>query len=194
MLLSKINKNVRLFLLADGLYYGGYGMLNAFLAALITLHVAPERLDIVGFILSYYLVCRAISIIPLTKFTFRLSLKTKKDIVALCFLLHGIAVISLGFSTQIWHILVIETVLALSDSLSYPVKWPLFSMVQDENNKETEWGLEDLFAVSGSAIAAITAGIVSNIFGVRAIFFVFGSLFFFASLCFRKIDIGEKGS
>jgi hypothetical protein len=67
--LKSIGSNVKIYFIADGFYYAGYSVVNAFLSLLITSKITEGRLDMVGFVISYYMVIRAISELPLSRLT-----------------------------------------------------------------------------------------------------------------------------
>ncbi len=187
-----VNKNVRIFLLSDILYYGGYDLLGAFLSVLITTRVTPERLDILGIIISYQLIVRVIVEYPLSRITNGLPFHAKKNIVALSNLIYGSAICVLGFSTSLWHVIIILTIMSVMESLAYPIKWALFSKIQDNNREELEWSLEDVFSTLAAAIFSAVGGYLANMYGLPIIFIIFACLFIASGLSFFFIRNKSK--
>ena len=86
-LLKSINTNVKSYIIADGFYYAGYSVVNAFLSILITSKVTGGRLDMVGYAISYYMFVRALTEIPISRWTKKFSLLTKRNIIAYSYII-----------------------------------------------------------------------------------------------------------
>lgn len=187
-----INRNVKFYLVSNSLYYGSFDVINAFLSVLVTSKVTGGNIELMGLLLGYNMLLRAvvelflIKIIKIRKKTFQ------KNIVAISYIVYGLLVMVLGFSTTILAVFVIQTLLALLDALAYPMKWSIFSIILDKNNSEQEWGLEDIISTAVSAIFAALGGILSQQFGLEAIFVVFGLLYFFSGILFFPIKVEKS--
>lgn len=187
-----LNLNVKFFIIADGFYYAGYSVVNAFLSILITSKITGGRIDIVGFVIAYYMLIRAFSEIPLSKLTRKLNITAKRNIIASSYMLYGLLTAVLGFSTQIWHLFLIQTLAGLLDGLTYPIKWPIFTRILDKDREELEWGLEDIFSTLLPAIFTALAGVVSSSFGLESAFLLFGLLLFISGIIFLLIKPTEN--
>jgi hypothetical protein len=106
-LLKSVNSSVKSYVIADGFYYAGYSVIGAFLSILITTKIAGGRIDIIGYAISYYMLVRAITEIPLSTWTKRWSFLTKRNVIACGYILYGLLIFLLGYSFEIWHIFLI---------------------------------------------------------------------------------------
>lgn len=140
--LKTISPNVKYYIFADGFYYAGYSVVNAFLSILITSKVTGGRLDMIGYAISYYMFVRALTEIPISRWTKNLPLLTKRNIIAYSYILYGVSIFLLGYSTQLWHIFLIQTIAGLLDATAYPIKWTIFTKLVEKGNEELAWGLE----------------------------------------------------
>lgn len=182
-----INLNVKFFIIADGFYYAGYSVVNAFLSILITSKITGGRIEIVGFVIAYYMFIRAVLEIPLSRLTSRYSFISKRNLIASSYILYGIFTALLGFSTQIWHLFLIQTIIGFLDALTYPIKWPIFTRLIDKEKEELEWSLEDIFSTLLPAFFTALAGIISSAFGLESAFLLFGSLLIISGVTFLFI-------
>lgn len=188
----KINNNVRYYLLSNSFYYGGFDIINAFLAVLITEHIAKGNVQTLGLILSYSMIVRATLEIFFIKLTKKYKGVDQKNIVVICFLLYGLSTIFLGFSTLIWHVIVFQTIIALLDAIAYPIKWTIFSKILDKNNEELEWSLEDVTSIAVTALFAGIGGFIANHYGIQSIFIVFGLLYIASGISFYFINLKKE--
>lgn len=187
-----INKNVKFYLASNSLYYGSFDVINAFLSVLVTNKVTGGNLEIMGLILGYNMLLRAFVELILIKII-KIKQKTvQKNVVAISYVVYGLLVVALGFSSTILHVFLIQTFLALIDALAYPMKWSIFSIILDKNNAEQEWGLEDIISTAVSAVFAALGGILSQQFGLESIFVIFGLLYFFSGLFFFPIKVSDE--
>ncbi len=189
--LRLFNKNVLIFILADGFYYGGYGVLNAFLSVLITAKITAGRVDIASYVIAYYLILRAIAELPFSNYVRHLSDKRRVQLVSSLYLLYGFLVLAMGFSTMIWQIFALQTFIALIDAFSYPIRWPMFTRILDRGNEELEWGIEDVVSTLLPALFSALAGLSAEAWGVASAFYIFGPVFMISGLCFSFMDLSK---
>jgi len=187
--LKLFNRNVLIYTLADGFYYGGYSVINAFLAVLITDKITDGRVDIASYVVSYYLILRAVAELPLANFVRRYSDSTKLKIVTGGYLTYGTLVLLMGFSNAVWEIFALQTGIALIDALTYPIRWPIFTKVVDRGNEELEWGIEDVAGTILPAGFSALAGIIAEAYGISSAFYVFGPVFMISGLGFSFIEL-----
>ena len=179
-----LNKNIRLYIIADGFYYAGYSVVDAFLSVLITIKIAPGRVDLVGFVIGYYMFVRAISEIPMSRLTRKLTPVQKRNLVSASYLLYGGLIIAMGFADSLVQVFAIQTIVGLLDAVAYPLKWPLFVKSVDKE-EELAWSLEDIAATILPAGFTILAGSLAGAFGLSAPFILFGMLLLTSGVIFR---------
>ena len=191
--LKNLNSNIRFYIIANGFYYAGYSIINVFLSALITSKILPNRLDAVGLVIGYYMFLRAVLEIPFSRFTKKLGFNSRKHLVSISYLIYGILIISLGHASSIAYIFLIQTLVAIIDSIAYPIKWTLFTK-NLEREEELTWALEDISATLLPAFFAAIAGIISQKFGIASAFLLFGSLLILSGIFFNflKPSISDK--
>lgn len=187
-----INLNVKFFIIADGFYYAGYSVVNAFLSILITSKITGGRIEIVGFVIAYYMFIRAVLEIPLSRLTSKYSFVLKRNLIASSYILYGIFTALLGFSTQIWHLFLLQTLIGFLDALTYPIKWPIFTRVIDKEKEELEWSLEDIFSTLLPAFFTALAGMISSALGLEAAFLLFGLLLVISGITFLLIKPADN--
>jgi Na+/melibiose symporter-like transporter len=185
--LKTVNPNVKSFIISDGFYYAGYCVVNAFLSILITTKITGGRLDIVGYVISYYMLVRALAEIPISRWTKKFSFLTKRNVIAGSYIVYGVLIFFLGYSTELWHIFLIQTLVGLLDATAYPIKWTLFTKIVDVGNEETEWGLEDIVSGLLPALFTTVAGYVAAKFGLEYAFWIFAVLLIISGLKFFSI-------
>ncbi len=184
---SKISRNVKLFLLSNSCYYGGFDIINAFLSILITTRISHGNIEIVGFVVAYGMLLRGLSEIGLSKFLSKYSWEQKRNIVTFVYILYSMAILLTGFSTQIWQVVVLQTGIAVFDAIGYPLKWSIFSSIMDKKNMEVEWGLEDILSTLTGAVFSAVGGVLSQRYGVEVIFVTFGFFYFISAVSFHFI-------
>lgn len=188
---SSLSRNFIFFTLSDSLYYSSsYAMVNAFLSILITSRLT-DRIDIVGFVMAYYMIVRVATEVPMSTFTKKLSRKARKNLVSINFAIYGVGLMLLGYTTEIWHIFALQTLFGFLDATNYPLKWTLFPQILDKSKEELEWSLEDSLGSLFPAIAAVAAGIISERYQLPIVFIMFGTLMIVSAIIFSLIDLDK---
>lgn len=165
-------------------------MVNAFLSILITSRLT-DRIDIVGFVMAYYMIVRVATEVPMSTFTKKLSRKARKNPVSINFAIYGVGLMLLGYTTEIWHIFALQTLFGFLDATNYPLKWTLFPQILDKSKEELEWSLEDSLGSLFPAIAAVAAGIISERYQLPIVFIMFGTLMIISAIIFSLIDLDK---
>lgn len=189
MHLGKINKNVRIFYLANSFYYGSFDIINTFLAVLITNKITDGRVDAIGLVVGYYMFLRAIIEVPFTKVTNKWSQRTKIRFITISALIYGALIASMGFAGSLWVVFAIQTFLAIIDAITYPMKWAIFSNIIDKGNEEMEWSIEDTLSVVTTATFAVVGGILAQKYGLELLFIIMGMMFALSGLSFHYMRI-----
>lgn len=178
--------------MSDAIYYSSYDALNTFLALLVTIKISPDRIDLAGFVIGYYMLLRATIEIPISRLMVTYNLATKLRILTIAHLLYGLAIGLLGLANTQLHVFTIMTMLALFDAVLFPIKWALFSRILDEDNEETEWGLEDTLTASATAVFVVLGGLIAQQFGVQVLFFLMSTLFVTSGLLYSRMHFRKK--
>lgn len=182
-----INNKVLLFILSDMFYYAGIDVPYAYMAVLITAQVTDGNVAAVGFSLTITMLARAISELPFSTLTRKLSLQKKGRIVSASLVLYGFMLILMGQSTLLWQVYVLQICIGLVEGLAYPIKWGIFTKILDDGNEEFEWGLEDVASTFFPAVLAAVAGLVAEIAGLPVLFFMFGIVMITSGVLFLRV-------
>lgn len=183
-----LGHDVKVFYLSDAFYYGAFTVINAFLSALITLKISNGDTGLVGLVIAYGMVVRIFSELVLTRFSRNLDLKGKRNLVTCSYMISGLSTMLMGFSTNIWQILALQSIYSLFDGLAYPHKWSIFTRIIDPQKTEFQWSLEDIITTLSAAIFAAFGGFLSDYFGLEAIFILFGILYISSGMTFYFIE------
>ncbi len=186
---SSVSQNIKFFFLSNSLYYGGFDIVGAFLAILITEKVAGGSPAIVGYLVSYGMIIRAILEIIISPHLRKFSWSTKQRIVTSGYLIYGVITIMMGFSVSIAQVFFFQTIISLIDAICYPLKWSIFTKIIDSNNQELEWSLEDVLSTLASATLAALGGYLTNWYGLTVIFIFFGISYSLSGLSFYFIKM-----
>lgn len=186
--ITKLNRNTKYFLLSDGLSIAGYNVIDVFLSILITEKVAKDNIALVGYVLAYYTVVRILSETLISNYSKKFTPNFKIQIISYSYFTYGILVALMGFSFEIWHIFLFQTIFGILDGVTYPLKWAIFSDIVKKENKESSWALEDIITTLAYAIAAAFMGWVSR-FGLQYVFISFGIMFTSGGIVFRFIKM-----
>jgi predicted MFS family arabinose efflux permease len=188
-MLPSVNKNVKFYLLSNSFYYGGFDIIGAFLAILITTNITNGSAEMVGFLLAYGMVMRAMLELLISPLTKKINWSKKIKLVAFSYLLYGLAIGLMGFASTMWQVFAIQTCISLIDAACYPLKWSIFTKIIDQNNQEFEWGLEDIMSTLASAAFAALSGIIIEAYSISTLFMFFGGSYFFSGLSFYFIKM-----
>lgn len=183
-----INSKVKSFLVSDSFYYSSYDVMGAFLAILIANHISQGSAEMVGFVLAYGMMLRPLVELPLSRISKRFSLHSKVNIVSAGIVVGGLLLMAMGQATQIWHVFVIQTLFSIAESITFPLKWGIFTKILDKGNVEFEWTLEDITTMIPSAISAALAGVISVVWGLPTLFIFFGMLYICSGISFLLIN------
>lgn len=190
--IKSISRNVALFIISDSFYFGGYGILSAFFSILITTKITNGALNMIGYALSLELIARAITEIPISLITTRLSTENKRIIITMGQVAYGFTILLLGQATSMQQVFAYIMFLGVIDATVYPLRWAFFSKIISEDNAEMEWCLQDVSATVLPAITTALAGLISGIWGLDAVFIFSGFLFLLGGATFNAIRPEER--
>lgn len=186
-----LTKNIKIFLFHDILYWGSNSVLTSFLAILITSKITNGNLESIGFAVSAFLISNALVGTPFSLITRKFNPALKKNIAALGYILFGIFTLFLVFSTQIWQVILLQVILGAIEGIVYPLKWVLFSKIQEKGYEETAWSIEDFITAIVSAICVFLAGFLSERFGIESVWIIFSSFYILSGFFFLFLKINS---
>src|SRR3989304_3799164 len=119
----RVNRNVRIFLFSDVLYWTANTVVSTFLSVLVVEKIAPGRLDAVGLVTFVYLLCRAIAEIPASIISTKIPPKVQIRIVAVSLVIYSLVIALLGFAQNLWQLIFLQVLLGIFDAVINPIKW-----------------------------------------------------------------------
>jgi len=185
----KVNRNVRIFLFSDVLYWTASTVISTFLSVLVVEKIAPGRLDAVGLVTAVYLFCRAVAELPASIISTKISPRVQIRIVAVCLVAYSLVIALLGFSQYLWQLIALQILLGVFDAIINPIKWTNFSRLLDQSNEEFEWGLEDFIPSVTGAVAALAGGVMSERVGISQVFVGFAIFYAVSGLSYLFIKV-----
>ena len=188
----RVNRNVRIFLFSDVLYWTANTVVSTFLSVLVVEKIAPGRLDAVGLVTFVYLLCRAIAEIPASIISTKIPPKVQIRIVAVSLVIYSLVIALLGFAQNLWQLIFLQVLLGIFDAVINPIKWTSFSRILDGGSEEFEWGLEDFIPCLTGAVSALVGGVISERIGISYIFVVFAAFYTVSGLAYLFIKV-KKG-
>lgn len=89
-------------------------------------------------------------------------------------IVRGVALILLAFSTQLWQLYVLQSILGIARSMNY-VSWRvLFSKFLDPKHVAEQWSIYDSIIAVGLGVAALIGGYLGDHFPYSYVIFIAG--------------------
>ena len=166
-----INKVIRTLILSDFLLQSGWGLIGPIFAIFITQQIRGGSLAAIGFIAATFWFTKS-AVQPFIAHFLDMKEGEKDD---LDFLIRGMYVanlIPLGyfFSTQLWHIFLLEFIRGLAMACVVPTWAAIFTRHIDKGLEAFSWSIESTGIGFAASFAAVFGGILATILGFRAVF------------------------
>ncbi len=176
------NKVIKTLIISDFLLQCGWGLIGPIFAIFLIKQIEGGTLVTVGFIAATFWVTKSISQPAIAYF---LDLK-KGEIDDFNFLVRGMYVanlIPLGylFSTQIWHLFLLEFIRALAMACVVPSWFGIFTRHIDKGWEAFSWSLQSTGMGLAAGFAAAFGGVIAAFLGFRAVFVLVTIFGLFAS-------------
>ena len=132
----------------------------------------------VGFASAIYWAVKSILQLPIARFLD----KNHGEIDDYYSLLIGIAITTGGvflfyFASQLWHVFLIQFLIAVGDAFAVPPLYAIFTRHIDRGSEGFEWMLQSSFSLgAGSAIGGALSGTLVGLLGIRPLFLINGTL------------------
>lgn len=174
-----INRVIRALIISDFFLFFGLGLLAPIFAVFILENI-ENRLEVVGIAAAVYWITRVLLVVPLSRFMDKREGYNDEYL----FMILGTFVISLvpllyAFSSEAWHIYVLQAVYGFGSSMAVPAWRILFTSHIDKAIVGFEWSLEDVGIGVATAASAVIGALIADIWGFRALFlivFAFGTI------------------
>ncbi len=180
----KINQVILIIVFADFMLVTAFGFLTPVFSLFITQEITRGTVAVAGFALTIYWSVKSV----LQLFVARYIDKNHGEYddfysMVIGGLISSVAVGFFYFATSVWHIYLLQTVLAVGDAFLVPPFYAIFTRHVDKGKEGFEWALYSSFSIgAGAALGGAFGGVLATIVGFRAVFPLVGLLAFVATI------------
>lgn len=183
-----VNGVIRHFVLADLLFFAGWGLIGPIFALFVSQKIPGANLVIVGTAVAIYWVVKSVLQVPVAIFLDK-NKGEKDDFYTLLIglSLAGFTALGFLFINNITGLYIMICFQGLAFGLYTPSWSAIFTRHLDKENCSLDWSVDSAAIGIGSGIAAFIGGNVAAIWGFNAVFFAtsilsFASVFILFSL------------
>lgn len=176
-----INKVIKTLIMSDFLLQSGWGLIGPIFAIFLTKQIQGGNLEMVGFVATAYWLTKSI----IQPFIAKYLDKNHGERDDFQFLVAGMYVanlIPLGyiFSSQPWHIFVLEAIRGLAMACVVPTWSGIFTRHIDKGREAFSWSMESTGIGLAAGLAGAFGGLIASWLGFKLVF-VLVSIFGLAS-------------
>lgn len=166
-----INKTIKTLIFSDFLLQSGWGLIGPIFAIFITQQIKGGNVATVGFIVATFWLTKSITQ-PFIAHFLDLKKGEKDDFNFLIKGMYLANLIPLGyfFSTQIWHIFLLEIIRGLAMACVVPAWAGIFTRHIDKGWEAFSWSLESTAIGFAAAFAAAFGGVLAAFLGFKIVF------------------------
>jgi predicted MFS family arabinose efflux permease len=166
-----INKVIKILITSDFFLQAGWGLSGPFFAIFLTKQIQGGNLKMVGFVAATYWMTKSL-IQPFIAHQLDKNHGEKDDFQFLIIGMYVANLVPLGyaFSTQSWHIFVLEFIRALAMACVVPTWAAIFTRHIDRGREAFSWSLESTGIGIAAGFAGAVGGILASILGFKAVF------------------------
>ncbi len=166
-----INKIIRLLITSDFLLQSGWGLIGPIFAIFLTKQIEGGSLEMVGFVAATYWIVKSI-VQPFIAHFLDITKGENDDFKFLVLGMYVANLIPIGylFSTQIWHILLLEFIRGLAMACVVPTWAAIFTRHIDKGWEAFSWSIESTGVGFAAGFAAAFGGILASILGFPTVF------------------------
>jgi MFS family permease len=166
-----INKVIKTLIVSDFFLQSGWGLIGPIFAIFLTKQIQGGNLTMVGFIAASYWIVKSI-IQPFIAHHLDKDHEEKDDFIFLVVGMFISNLIPLGyaFSSQPWHIFVLEFIRGLAMACVVPTWYAIFTRHIDRGREAFSWSLESTGIGFAAGIAGALGGILASFVGFKAVF------------------------
>lgn len=179
------NKNLKLFVISESLFVGGFGLLFPILALFINGNLTGGSILTAGIATTIYALIKSFLRIPISRYCDKRKLHKK-------FMQYGylgMALVPIGyfFVKTIWQFFLVQTFFAFVAAVGTSGWYHLFSKNIPKGKEGSKWnGIKGYTGIS-DAVSATLGGILTITLGFRMTFLVASLLSLIATLILFKI-------
>lgn len=185
-----LNKVIKTLIFSDFLLQAGWGMTGPIFAIFLTGQIVGGDLKMVGFVAAVYWITKSI-IQPFIAKALDKNHGEKDDFQFLVLGMFAANLVPLGyiFSTQPWHIFLLEFIRGLAMACVIPTWAAIFTRHIDKGKEAFSWSLESTGIGFAAGFAGATGAWLASVFGFKIVFVLvslFGVLASSSLLMIRK--------
>ncbi len=194
-----INKIIKLLIISDFFLNSGWGLMGPVFAIFIVKNITvgnfSEAAKVAGFASLFFWITKSILQIPIGHYLDK-NHGERDDFWFMVVGTFMMVFVPLGyiFSTQPWHIYLLQIFYAVSAAINFPSWAAIFTRHIDKGSEAMEWSTHSTFLGIAAGVAGGIGGVAVSTFGFNAVF-IFVSIFTVVSgflLLVIKDDISFK--
>lgn len=166
-----INKIIKILITSDFFLQSGWGLIGPIFAIFLTRQIQGGSLATVGLVVATYWLVKSISQ-PFFAYFFDLKKGEKDDFKFLIIGMYVANLVPLGyiFSSQIWHIFLLEFIRGLAMACVVPTWFAIFTRHIDKGWEAFSWSIQSTAIGLAAGFAAAFGGILATTLGFKVVF------------------------
>lgn len=184
-MLKSINKVVKVMAASDVALLTGFGFIVPIFAIFISQRITDnnplEAARVAGFAMAIYWGVKSVLQIPFGKYLDK-NHGEKDDLyfIVIGNLLAALAAFGYIFSSQAWHIYLLQAIYSVGMAMNIPAWTAIFTRHIDKGQEAFEWATRSTAVGIGAGAAGASGGLIAYTFGFNVLFIAVG-LFAIAS-------------
>lgn len=166
-----INRVIRTLIASDFLLQSGWGLIGPIFAIFLTKQIQGGSMEMVGFIAATYWITKSV-VQPFIAHFLDVKRGERDDFRFLVSGMYLANLIPLGyaFSTQPWHIFILEIIHGLAMACVVPSWAGIFTRHIDKGWEAFSWSIESTGIGFAAAFAAAFGGVLATFLGFKVVF------------------------
>lgn len=166
-----INKTIRTLIFSDFLLHSGWGLIGPFFAIFLTQQIKGGNLAMVGFAAAVFWLIKSL-FQPFIAHYLDLKRGEEDDFNALVRGFYVANLIPLGyfFSSQIWHIFLLEFIRGIAMAYVVPSWMAIFTRHINKGWEALSWSIHSTAIGFSIGLAAAFGGIIATFLGFKIVF------------------------
>jgi len=179
---TKVNKVIKVLILSDFYLIMGDGLVAPIFAIFLTNQILGGDIKVAGYAAAIYLIVKSLVVIPFGKYLDK-NHGEKDDLwfIVIGNTLGAIAVFGYIFSSQPWHIYLLQVIYAVGMGMNVPAYSAMFTRHIDKGKEAFDWSVRSCLIGLGAGVAGALGGIVASYFGFKTLFVGTGIFIFLSA-------------
>ena len=167
----KINKVIKVLILADLNLIAGAGLVAPVFAVFLTNQIRGGNLEVAGYAAAIYWVVKSLVVVPFGRYLDK-NHGEKDDFYFIIGgnILAALAIFGYIFSYLPWHIYALQTIYALGMGMNVPGYTAIFTRHIDRGREASDWSVRSALVGLGAGVAGALGGVIAQNFGFRTLF------------------------